>query len=381
MVGRWSPLEGVWLQPRYVLAAGIVVGAWISEPVRLPRRHERTAQRAIYAITIWLIGSAIWSPAGAFALSKAIEVATIGAVCASAARCTRAFPFVYSRAFWSTTVALALLLGILAFAAQHSDGLRLAVLGGGPNTFGRTQALGAVIAIQRGLTEDRRFVNSAATVLLTATTVLSGSRGAMLGLGVGAAAILIAAPRTRAISLMAVVAAIAAAAFAASPSFRTQVETTYAVRIQELVIGGVHYSGREAIWSSAYSCATHSPIVGTGLGAFEYRNGFYPHNLVLEIGCEGGMLAVVALGVMSYAVVAAMAGSRIRALAGHAGAWLAIAVATQFSGDLYDSRGVFLLATISLASVVEFRNRQLFDRRRADGGTLPPASQAGMHRA
>ncbi len=63
-------------------------------------------------------------------------------------------------------------------------------------------------------------------------------------------------------------------------------------RISSLLAGEGDTSteARERLWGSAYRTMGENPFFGIGWGAFSERFGTYPHNLVLELTAEAGII-------------------------------------------------------------------------------------------
>ncbi len=101
----------------------------------------------------------------------------------------------------------------------------------------------------------------------------------------------------------------------------------------------------------AYGMGRSHSVAGAGLGAFAAAHGgvgYYPHNLVLELFSESGGVGVGLLAIMVAVFLREAWRARQRLHALSFAAWMLLLVAAQFSGDLYDSRGVFLLPLFAL---------------------------------
>jgi O-antigen ligase len=115
-------------------------------------------------------------------------------------------------------------------------------------------------------------------------------------------------------------------------------------------------SQRLIFLSEAFRGLAESPVFGQGAGAYRVSvihpsqlrpdHYSYPHNLFAEVAFEGGLIG---LGLLAAAFIAMYMGIRRSAApwsAVTAGATFiaAFLVATQFNGDLYDSRWLWLAA-------------------------------------
>lgn len=120
-------------------------------------------------------------------------------------------------------------------------------------------------------------------------------------------------------------------------------------------------SERMTLWVKAVSEFSSSPLVGRGLSTYEailvgadhllpnvYR---YPHNLLLEVASEGGLIALsltILAGVLSFVLVSTSeAPLPIRIVASMFMAYMLIAV--MFGGDFYDSRMFWLTGVLMAA--------------------------------
>jgi O-antigen ligase len=112
--------------------------------------------------------------------------------------------------------------------------------------------------------------------------------------------------------------------------------------------GPVYLSGRGSLYASALELGRDYPVGGAGLAAFPALGlGVYPHNLFLETFCEGGGMGLVLL-LLLLLTFGASVWRRRRALEGTClAAVVLVLVGSQVSGDLYDSRGLFLLMVLT----------------------------------
>lgn len=49
-------------------------------------------------------------------------------------------------------------------------------------------------------------------------------------------------------------------------------------------------NGRVRLWEQAFKDITASPLFGNGVSAYEKTNGIYPHNFLIQVFHEGGVL-------------------------------------------------------------------------------------------
>jgi O-antigen ligase len=213
--------------------------------------------------------------------------------------------------------------------------------------------------------------------------VLSGSRGGLLSVLVAALVFAVCErlPLRRFIIGMLAIGGVLFVVILNTSIGRMAIELAQERIVGEVLSGnggdGVYWSGRDELYAAAIDLGAERPLVGTGLGGFEALTAFvetdtatantYPHNLILELFCETGIVGVllfVALVVMFCRDI----WSHRRTVDGAAVAgWMLVFVSSQFSGDIYDNRLLFLLMTPTFAI------RSLADPPITDGKTADAA--------
>ena len=172
----------------------------------------------------------------------------------------------------------------------------------------------------------------------------------------------------------------------------------YADKLSEIVemTEGHESSGsagkRLAFYQAAVSEIPQRPLMGLGVGGWsvyyygkDQRN--YPHNILLEIGTEEGLLGIFAFSIFVVAIcrasrtLASFTGTHFAVLSG---LLLFALSAAMFSGDLDDDRLVWLWSGMTLA-VLHFAQAQLaelsFKQRIAFWAHQPaPANTTGLAR-
>ncbi len=379
LTGRWtfSRLGGEPTAPQFYTEIRfwvvlLLAGASLltnAPPLTSARRRGRVALLLLLGLFYYLLASAAWAPDAELASAKAYEVTLVAVATFALARALASGESEnVLRWMWSGILAMAGVLAAVALVtlvALGATGERLAVLGGGPNTFARIMGYLAVAALffwkRRGLSWAFMPFVSVALVLV----LLSGSRGGLMALA-AAIATFVAVEARRAARLLSG-SLVAGAVFVLAASYtsigRTAVET-YEHRIAELLLQEQYTAGRSELYRSAYALGMREPVLGDGLAAFPARAlGVYPHNLFLEAFCEAGLVGLVLLTLaLSAGLGSALRGGR--ALEGAAlAAFVLMLVASQFSGDLYDSRGVFAFLVAA-------------NLRRVGGGALPDEAHA-----
>jgi O-antigen ligase len=120
-------------------------------------------------------------------------------------------------------------------------------------------------------------------------------------------------------------------------------------RFINLTIHDGYTAGRSEIYEDSYQIWMEHFFFGSGLNAWWDRIGIYPHNIFLELGCDAGVIAVFAFVVLLSFYVYESLRTRDPIKIVLSSACLLYLIAAQFSGDIYDSRSLFIFGTILLA--------------------------------
>ncbi len=357
--GRWSLARlgfgetSALFEPRAWIVVGLAAVAYSpalgrtleSEPVL------RTNVGAVVAFLGFLIASVLWAPTSDLPWTKAYEMLLVLVALTSVARIARwTGPTLLINRFWDALAGSLGLMGVMGLLSWvGGSGERLAVLGGGPNVFGRNMAVLLMLSLSAILAGRRRrtlwlFAAGLGAVL----ALLSGSRGAIVGMMVGTSTLVYAKriPVGRFVKI-----ALGLVVFGWFVATFTDVGQSalhsFEERFLVLTLEERHDAGRMDIYIHAWEMGLDAPLVGQGLAAFA-AGGFhaYPHNIVLEAFCEGGLISVVLLAAMLgpqlWRVFAANADLYARDLA----VLLVLLMSATFTGDFYDSRGVMLVALL-----------------------------------
>ena len=159
-----------------------------------------------------------------------------------------------------------------------------------------------IAATVRGLKLALRVLTAILAVALTAVATLTGSRGPLIALLLAVGVTVITASVYRKYRVRAVL-GLAAVAGVGGWYLLQSSQTAGLARIISALTGdaGSGPDVRAAIWSYTYELFLAQPF-GSGWGTFDYFGTPYPHNLLLEVAVEAGILvliAVVCLLVMS----------------------------------------------------------------------------------
>lgn len=251
--------------------------------------------------------------------------------------------------FWRSVAAITVTLALLgALSLEASDG-RIAVLGGGPNIFGRLMGLGVYALFLLGNNRRRQVIALIGAAVLLMMMVFSGSRGAMVAFaGSGLVVALLIRPRLKSILIALPVLAAVGAAFYYSGLYDA-LTAILEERIVKLLIERRYSAGRDVLYHAALEMGLASFWFGEGLAGFSTTNiHTYPHNLLLEFFAEGGVVGLGLVLMTLYAcgrVIVRTSQDRLE-LALRMGLWVYLVGTAMFSGAFYDSRLVFLLPLI-----------------------------------
>jgi O-antigen ligase len=207
-----------------------------------------------------------------------------------------------------------------------------------PIALGRVTAGGILIALYALLSgrTGLRIVALAVAPLLTVAFLASGGRGPVVGLVAGLVVLLslpAAGARRRRLMVLGVVVLSVALASQIVPGDAMD-------RAASVIVGGsggLDSNGRTELWAQAWSLFAENPWLGIGTGGFAAVSPLevYPHNLVLEVAAEFGLLGLVPLVLALIAGVVAIARSVRAPLATDRG--LSVLVAALFTAALVNA--------------------------------------------
>lgn len=201
-----------------------------------------------------------------------------------------------------TGFGIALLFALLVvFGGVMAENGRVSVLGLNPVGVARLTALGAAIAAvlllaMAGRRPLQRLALVAAVLMCVAATVITGSRGPLLAAAVAVLIGLFSITTGRGARVLWALLAVGALGLAVQfgwidPSTGLGWATSRAD------------AGRSDLYAEAFRVMTTQPL-GVGWGNFGSvygwtDGGLYPHNLYLEVGAEGGLLALAVFAVLT----------------------------------------------------------------------------------
>ncbi len=172
---------------------------------------------------------------------------------------------------------------------------RATAFGGGPNIFVRVVGTGIFASLYFWGRSGRAFWLLPCP-LLVLSAVLSGSRGGMLGLLVSLPLCCYGIWRIAKRQVwfgIAAVAVLAMLVIAFTP-LGEHVQQFWQARYVNLTFSRHYVSSRDNLFLYAREMFFLYPLAGVGLDGYEQLTGYiYPHNLILNIACEGGLVGLV----------------------------------------------------------------------------------------
>jgi O-antigen ligase len=106
---------------------------------------------------------------------------------------------------------------------------------------------------------------------------------------------------------------------------------------------GVYTAGRDVIYTDAIKMIKEKPFFGHGIESFTlYTGHVYPHNLLLEMMVEIGLLGLIIFGIFVFYAVMLMFKFKTSPLFILSGIPLYMIIVQMFSGEFYDFRYFFL---------------------------------------
>jgi len=292
----------------------------------------------------------LWAPDDELAATKLAELALLVVyVLTTFVFMVRDGRAAIARDFVGAMAGFALLLGIAAIPSFFGQSGRIAALGGGPNVFGRNAALLLLVAVSSQLRQPRLDARLATALFAVTLVVLSGSRGAMVALGVASLALLwVARVQVSRIAWILSGGGTALAVFLATTSLGAKITLMFQERFVRLVLQERYTAGRDLLYLDALDLGARYPGLGAGLAAFPALGyGVYPHNIALEAFAEVGLVGVTLLLLVLRRPLLALVTRDARLEPSTTAVFVLLLCAAQFSGDFYDSRGVFLLALLA----------------------------------
>ncbi|GAA3346726.1 hypothetical protein GCM10020358_58810 [Amorphoplanes nipponensis] len=356
-------LDLAWVDLRVI---GLLI-ALVALAVDLARRPGTPGARrregwlvATVLFFLFQIASGLWAPQAARVGPQTLDLVLLGVLTLASYAYAIGDPAAVIRLTFLLFFVAAVVFALAAlFINGPGEQGRYSAFGGGPNVFVRIEILGVISAVALFLS-TRRVLPLLVTPLFLLAAVLSGSRAGLLaGVAVGAAALLKIRGRLRAGPVVAAGAGLVlatAAVWAFAPPAFTDL---FQERFVEQTVQQHYLSDRTDIWAAAWRLAVEHPLAGAGLDGFYGLIGVnqgveYPHNYVLGVAAEGGLIGIGLLGtaVVLWARTVRGGGERPQLTGLAVAAAVFVALSSLFSGDYYDARLAWMFAALAAAAAV-----------------------------
>lgn len=313
----------------------------------------RRTRLATLIFFLYLLLSFLWTPQYESAIEKLIEIILL--LMMFLPICYGWNVFLTTRSnywLWSTIFALGLLFAFVGLQTLASQGWssfqdnRFAVLGGGPNVFGRTMVLFvfSCLYLWRNSTSRMRVCWLTPVPIGIAFLILSGSRGALIAFFISGLAFLIGEGKQFTKKFLVITASLIALLLILNFSgFGEYISEIFLFRIIDLSVTDKYVSGRDILFKEAWDLGIDNIWFGAGLGGYTTITGeVYPHNIFLEVFCEQGTLGIILLlnVITSYLIGWYRLRNQLELC--NFCAFVICLTSSQASGSLYDSRGVFV---------------------------------------
>ncbi len=357
-------------------------------------RNEAGVSLRLFLVLILYLFATIWWSPNENPYPKAADLLLTAMTVIVVERASRNMEFV--KAFWLCLEFVLLAIGGFALYAQlflvadltsaaMLDQGRLSILGGGPNILGRFLGMLCLLMVARSLNQRgglswsialRILVAGVAVVLLLQT----GSRGAMVALLLGLFALLVVRRvdwRLIAVGFLVVLSLV----YLFGAILDIEAIQGISDRWVESTLQEGYLSNRDVLYDVAYELWLEAPTFGGGLDSFPV-NSFgldnYPHNMVLELAVDGGIVAVLLLFAWGGHLIAKTWNGRNYYSEIGLSMSALIFGAGMFSGDFYDCRLVYIFGVVAIAAATQDVRASDALPDEAEHGDEPTAAPPGL---
>lgn len=352
--------------PVAALAVSAVLAVFLGPVALRVRQTERSPALTrvfwlVFALLAVLLASAMWANGGSSTFDEILWIIALVGMLALVSATAQLDP----RATVDTFMLLSVIAGSIFAVAGLLDSTgysRISAFGGGPNVFARITGIGIVGVLYWALRGYRGWPAFIALVpLLAVATLLSGSRGAILGALAGLLVVASAFGRRTLLRLMVLLLIMAPVVLVVYSLYGRQLQTIFNQRIVKLTFEEGYTAGRNTLWAAAGDLFGDDPVLGSGLGTYINENGFYAHNLILQVAVDAGIVGISALLLCWAVILKKLVGGHIRnpLVLGPSAAAVVILVASMFSGDYYDSRFFWAFMIMACAMVTRLNRRDM----------------------
>lgn len=361
--------------PFLELRLWLVMGGLVLATLGLVHRAHRAARpgetwfdprlaKALLLFFGYLCLTALWAPDAGFALRKLYDLVLVAVMSVGFGLAALRQPAErVLNVFWGVVVLIGVLLALTGVRQLMGGGgsARLAVLGGGPNVFARLMGMLALGALYFWHRRGQAWLWIPMVGIGVLLALLSGSRGGSAAIIGGVLTFLVVGRvSVRRITILALLATAAVGVATMIPPLAKALNNSVQERFVHLTLNynkgkagksKVYLSERDEYFARAYKLGLEHPVAGAGLSAFPALGlGVYPHNLFLEVFCEAGLIGIALLAwiMVAFLISTYRGGGRLDAAT--MGAAMLILIGNQASGDLYDSRALYLLLMLALCT-------------------------------
>ena len=347
------------LDLRVVAVGGLLLVTllWRLLPGPCHYRHRWSPSAQLTLVLIgYLAVTVFWSPPGARITQSILDLVYLALLVALTVTISAPDPSRARRVIIISMLTAGVIYALAGLLIGQTDQQgRTTAFGGGPNVYVRVIVLGIIASIALTIIYQRKLFLLTIPALVAAGA-LSGSRGGTLA--ALATGLVIAVLRWRRLSWRSLLAAmVVGGAAVIGCTYLLEPKEIWA--LQQRFISDIfvqdQFSGRPELFNEGLSIAFGHPLAGGGLDSFYAWFGRsedlgYPHNLLVDVAATGGLIG---LGLFIAVVVAFVRDGRPwRSMPADQMALIAaalyVAVASMFSGDIYDSRFVWIFVAMAM---------------------------------
>ena len=358
---RAGLLDLAWVDLRVIgliVALAVLTVDIVRRPAGPPVPRAEGWLVAAMLFFLFQIASGLWAPPAARVGPYTLDLVLMAALTLALYLYAVGDPVAVTRTVFLLFFVAAVVFALAAlFVNGPGDQGRYSAFGGGPNVFVRIEILGVIAAVAL-YRFTGRILPLLVTPLFLLAAVLSGSRAGLLaGMAVGAAALWRARHRLRpavAVAAGFVLAVAGGVVWAFAPPAFTEL---FQDRFVEQTVQERYLSDRTSIWQAAGQLFADHPVAGAGLDGFYGLIGVnraieYPHNYVLGVAAEGGLigLGLLAATILLWARVVRRGGGHPRETLPAVAAAVFVFLSSLFSGDYYDARLAWLFGALAAAA-------------------------------
>ncbi|GLX99761.1 MULTISPECIES: O-antigen ligase family protein [Actinoplanes] len=322
-------------------------------------RHEGWLVAALIFF-VFQIASALWAPSASRVGPQTLDLVLLAVLTIAFYAYAAGDPDTVGLLLFRLLFVAAIVFALAALLVNGpGEQGRYSAFGGGPNVFVRIEILGVISAVALFMLTGRVWPLLVTPLFLLAA-VLSGSRAGLLaGAAVGAVALLKLRHRLRPGPVVAAGLVLAAAGAALWVFAPPEFTSLFQERFVEQTVQEQYMSDRTSIWAAAVDLFLVHPVAGAGLDGFYGEIGVnqmveYPHNYVLGVAAEGGLLGLGLLGtsIVLWTRVVHGGGLRPQVTGLAVASAVFVGLSSLFSGDYYDARLAWIFAAVAAAAAV-----------------------------